>query len=374
MKITDVTLVMHSRTLPNPLGPPILELGVLSIVTDEGVIGETFVGAPGPSVTAQIVGPAKQLLIGRDPLDIGAIWRTFQNKARFFHASVQGYIDVALWDIAGKTAGLPVHRLLGTCRESVPCYTSSWVHPDVPTYAEEALAYRDQGFPAYKLHPPTQRRVFQGEDVPLADDIAACTAIRDAVGDDYVLMLDSAWAYNYAQALTVGQAIQDLGYYWYEDPLKADDIYGYVRLKERLHIPIVATEVTDGGVYALPQWLLQRATDALRGDTVIKGGITGLMKIAHLAEAFQMNCEVHDGYNAMNNAAGLNVIMAIDNCEFFEIITIHAPGSYDLDHLNYGLAEPFDIDAAGNVHAPTQPGLGFDVDWDLINSSVIARL
>lgn len=322
MKITDVTLVMRSRSLPNPLGPPTLELGVLSIVTDEGIVGETFVGTS----------PA------RPPV----------------------FLSIGCSGPAGNQCrATPRHGSIPMC----------------PRTPRKRWRIAIKGFRHTSCtHPPTQRRVFQGEDVPLADDIAACAAIRAAVGDDYILMLDSAWAYNYAQALTVGQAIQDLGYYWYEDPLKADDIYGYVRLKERLHIPIVATEVTDGGVYALPQWLLQRATDALRGDTVIKGGITGLMKIAHLAEAFQMNCEVHDGYNALNNAAGLNVIMAIDNCEFFEIITIHAPDSYDLDHLNYGLAEPFNIDANGNIHAPTKPGLGFDVDWDLINSSVIARL
>ena len=283
-------------------------------------------------------------------------------------AEVQGYIDVALWDVAGKVAGLPVHRMLGTCRDRLATQASSWVHGHTHTYAEEAAAYKAQGIRSYKLHPPTQRRLFQGEDVPLADDIEACALVREAVGEGYPLMLDSAWAYTYPDALKVGFAIEDLDYTWYEDPLPADDIYGYTRLKEQLSIPILATELTDGGLYALAPWVLAKATDYLRGDVVIKGGITGMMKIARLAEAFHLNCEVHDAYNALNNVATLNVVMAIDNCDWFEIITIHEPGSYDFEHLSYGLADPIRVDTDGCVHAPTAPGLGHAIDWDLINS------
>jgi L-alanine-DL-glutamate epimerase-like enolase superfamily enzyme len=109
-----------------------------------------------------------------------------------------------------------------------------------------------------------------------------------------------------------------------------------------------------------------------RDHVVIKGGITGLMKIAHLAEAFGMNCEVHDSYNALNNVAARHVMMAIDNCDWLEVLAFNRSGDHSLDHFGYGLTEPFAVDAEGNVHAPTAPGLGADVDWDLINSSVVA--
>ena len=182
-------------------------------------------------------------------------------------------------------------------------------------------------------------------------------------------MLDATWAYSYVEALRVGRAIEELDYYWYEDPLPAEDIYGYQRLKQNLRIPILATELTLGGLYALPAWITGRATDFLRGDVVIKGGITGLMKIAHLAEAFRMNCEVHDGYNALSNAAGLHVVMAIQNCEWFEVLGFNRAGHHSLEHLSYGLTESVAIDSDGYVHAPTKPGLGFDVDWNLIESA-----
>jgi L-alanine-DL-glutamate epimerase-like enolase superfamily enzyme len=87
-----------------------------------------------------------------------------------------------------------------------------------------------------------------------------------------------------------------------------------------------------------------------------------------------MSCEVHDGFNALGNAACLHVVMAIPNCELYEVLTVNPTGTYGIEHLSYGLTEPIAFDAAWNVLAPTRPGLGFDVDWDLINASVSAEL
>ena len=259
MKITDVSVVVHERPLPPGMPLPPMRMGVLRIRTDEGIEGNTFISPPGPDITDQIVSLVKPLLIGRDPLDIGAIWHELWDKRRSMHSTVQGHVDVALWDIAGKAADLPVHRLLGTVRQELPAYISSWVHHDSATYAEEAVAYKEQGFTAYKLHPPTQRRMLRGErGVTIADDIDACQLVRDRVGEHYRLMLDSAWAYSYPEAVSVGRAIEDLDYYWYEDPLPTGDIHGYRRLKQQLSIPIMATEMTEGGLYALAPWLETR--------------------------------------------------------------------------------------------------------------------
>ena len=373
MKITDVRVLTHERPMPPGLPMPPLRLNVVTIATDEGIDGHVFASGPGVDVTPQLLGPAKAMLVGRDPLDIGAIWHDFEARARMFDPTVQGYVDIALWDITGKAAGLPVHRLLGSARTTVPSYASSWVHADNATYVEEALAYREQGFAGYKLHPPTQRRRMpiggSTSMVSIREDVETCVAVRDDVGEEYCLMLDSAWAYSYKEALDVGFAIEDVGYHWYEDPLGAEDIDGYVKLKQHLSIPIVATETTRGGLHALPRWIAARATDALRGDVVIKGGITGMMKIAALAEAHHLPCEVHDAYNAIGNLATVHVVMAVPHCSMYEVLVPHAPGSYDLDHLSYGLAEPITIDGNGNVHAPERPGLGIDPDWDLLGSS-----
>jgi L-alanine-DL-glutamate epimerase-like enolase superfamily enzyme len=311
--------------------------------------------------------------MGEDPLDIGVLWGRLQRVARYVDPIAIGVVDVALWDIAGKVAGLPVHRLLGTCRNRVPAYFSSGHHDLPEEYAEEALYWRDQGWRGYKLHPPSASWDARPRG-PVEADIDASAAARAAVGDGMTLMLDSSWGYTYPEALRVGLAIEALGYEWYEDPLPADDIYGYTKLKQHLRIPILATEITLGGLYALPEWIAARATDALRGDVVIKGGITGMMKIAHLAEAYRMNCEVHFAYNALNNVASLHVIMAIPNCDWFEVIGFNPAGRYGLEHLSYGLATPIEIDGEGCVHAPTEPGLGYGVDWELIESAQIGEI
>src|SRR5438094_7929016 len=128
-------------------------------------------------------------------------------------------------------------------------------------------------------------------------------------------MLDWTCAYQYPEALRVGRAIEELGFYWYEDPLADDDIYNYVKLKQQLHIPILATEYSPGGFTAFAPWLTARATDFLRGDVAVKGGITALVKAAHLAEAFHITLEVHHGGNSPNNVANRHVVMAIKNCE-----------------------------------------------------------
>jgi L-alanine-DL-glutamate epimerase-like enolase superfamily enzyme len=374
MRITDVDIVLHDRRSEAlaVFGVPDgnLPMGVVTISTDEGVAGHTFLSLPGPgpeAVARQIVTTFKPLLVGEDPLDIGVHWGRMQQRARFVDPAAIGAVDIALWDIAGKVAGLPVHRLLGTCRDRIPVYFSSGLHPRAEDYADEARHWRDQGWTGYKLHPPTAP--YAAGRAPIQADVNACAAVHDAVGDDMALMLDASWAYGYADALMVGRAIEQLGFAFYEDPLPAEDIYGYTKLTRHLDIPIVATELTLGGLYALPQWIMQQATDALRGDVVIKGGITGMMKIAHLAEAFNMPCEVHDAYNAMSNVASAHVIMAIPNCSWFEVLPFNKAGSHTLEHLSYGLAEPLHIDGAGNLHAPTGPGLGIDVDWELIDSA-----
>ena len=139
-------------------------------------------------------------------------------------------------------------------------------------------------------------------------------------------------------------------------------------------LPLVATEITTAGPHALPRWIAARATDALRGDVVIKGGLTGMMKIAALAEAHHLPCDVQDAYNAIGNLAIVHLVMAAPSYSMFEVIAIHEPGSYDLAHLSYGLAEPIGIDPEGFARAPERPGLGIDIDWDLIRSAVIAEL
>lgn len=378
-RIADVSILVHEREtlLSIPSRAQVVEQAVLTITTDEGVQGHTFMGLPQPDVTTQLIKRVKPQLLGRNALDIGAIWGEL-GRRRDLDPTVQSYVDVALWDIAGKVAGLPVHRLLGTVRSSIPAYASSWVHQDVETYSEEALAYRERGFAGYKIHPPSMKVGPLGYGAITADhietDLRIYRQVRDAVGSAYPLFADPFAGYTFAQAVRVGLVLEELDYEWFEDPLAADDIYGYLRLREKLRIPLLATELTKGGPPGHVPWVLERATDYLRGDVVLKGGITGLVKIAHLAEAFNLNCELHDGYNALNNLGVLHVALAIPNCGWYEVLIPHAPGDYSSDHLSWGLVEEIPIDSNGYASVPERPGLGIDIDWDLVRGRTVAEL
>ena len=366
MKITDVTLTLFKwENIPVVYhmggagsSSPEVQMGLVTIHTDEGVEGHAFLGASMRGANLDgltLIEKLKPCCIGQNPLNREHIYREMWRRNRHTTLRCIGAIDVALWDLGGKIANMPVHQLLGTYRQSVPTYASSPTHKDIATYIDEAQAIKGQGFPGYKIHPPT----------PWEKDLKCVEAVRKAVGDDYMLMLDSAWGYNYKQAVKVGRAIEELNYHWYEDPLGADDITHYTELREKLDIQIIATEYSWGGLEAYVPWLLMKATDALRGDVAVKGGITPCVKAAHLAEAFGMNYEVHHGGNSLNNWANLNVIMHIRNTEMFEVILPDGA-------QKYGIIDDLQIDKNGHIAAPTAPGLGAKIDFDLIKKKTVA--
>jgi L-alanine-DL-glutamate epimerase-like enolase superfamily enzyme len=368
MKITDLTLTLfafegipptdYAAHVSNRSGRS--ELGLVTISTDEGVEGHSFLGSAMRAAGADakvLVDALKPMLVGQDPLDRERLHQQMRKWSRTFTQRPLGAVDVALWDLAGKAAGLPIHRLLGTYRHSIPVYASSQILASPEAYAEQALHYQSLGWPAYKVHPVGRAR----------DDVAICEAVRRAVGDDYVLMLDASFAYRFDEAVRVGMAIQDMGFQWYEDPLTEHDLYNYVKLREKLHIPVMATELPMAGFDSYAIWITERATDYLRGDVPLKGGITTMVKTAHLAEAFNMQYEIHHGGNSINNIAGLQVAMAIRNCEYFEVLLPEA------SH-RYGLTHDLKVDAQGLVHAPEGPGLGVEIDFDLIRRNTISVL
>ncbi|HVC61117.1 MAG TPA: enolase C-terminal domain-like protein [Acetobacteraceae bacterium] len=367
MKIDDVSLTIFTwDNIPATryhgalLVPAASNLGLLRIRTDEGLEGHAFIGTSSNPATMdgpQLIRSLKPLLMGQDPLQRERIHASTRLLNRMISYRTIGAMDVALWDLAGKIAGLPVHALMGTFRTSIMAYASSAVLPDVQAYADEALAFKAAGWRGYKVHPP---RV-------AAQDIKVCEAVRKAVGDDYRLMLDPTWSYNYTEALRVGRAIEEMDYYWYEDPLADEDIYNYVKLRQKLDIPIMATEFPAGGLDTYPIWLTQQATDYLRGDIPNKGGLTTMLKTAHLAEAFGLNYEIHHSGNSLNNLANLHLCMAIRNTTMFEVLL--PDGAH-----KYGMAKELEIDKDGMLHAPTAPGLGAEIDFALIERKTEAVL
>ena len=191
-------------------------MSLVRIAADDGTVGFSFLGsALGSSFSdAQIlIERFKPMPVGEDPLARERIWQTMMRRTRGQHIRIVGAVDVALWDLAGKAVNIPIHRLIGSYRDRIPAYASSAVMESTETYAQEAPQLKEQGWSAYKIHPPAEPEL----------DIEICRAVRHAVGDSYRMMRDSTWSYDYPQALRVGKAVQELNFYWYEDPLVEDD-------------------------------------------------------------------------------------------------------------------------------------------------------
>lgn len=368
VRITDLTVtVFEWDNIPpiqygdrNPVTKPRSELGLVTLHTDAGIEGHAFLGSSIRGARLDVVALMRNLkpvVVGRDPFDRERLWESLHKLQRAATMRTIGAVDVALWDLAGKLAGLPISRLLGRYRDSIAAYASSITMRDPAQYGDEAVRIAEAGFAGYKLHPPRD----------LAGAIAACRAARRAVGDDYVLMVDTSGGLDYSEALRLGRELEDMGYLWFEDPLPEDDIINSAQLRQKLSIPIMATEYSPGGFHAFAPWITNGATDYLRGDVAVKGGLTGIMKASVLADAFRMRFEIHHGGNSLNNIAQLHAAMSMRNTTYFEILLPDAA-------QKYGVIDDLVVGPNGQVNAIDGPGLGVEVDMALIRSRTLEVL
>jgi L-alanine-DL-glutamate epimerase-like enolase superfamily enzyme len=354
---------------------------VLAIETDEGVTGYYFGGgshgdAEGLNVVDQqmILGRVKNLIVGQDPFDRELIWKWMW--VANFPENVQSVIDNALWDLAGRATNLPIYKLMGGSRDKLKAYASTYPNIGVPrVYAEHALACKNEGYQAYKIHPhyfwnPQTQQPTPGRPSNIKADIETIHLVREAVGPDYVLMYDPWGTYmSLEEAIQVGRELEKLNYYWYEHPMPEYRVESYVRLSRELSIPILSPEIVAGGVFSRAEWILRGAGDMSRID-VVRGGITGARKTAIVAEAYGVRCEMH-----MAGWGNLQVCGATseDTSEYYEKGLL-APGvDYDAPHPY--LKNICDkIDAEGYVHLPQGPGMGYEIEWDYINDNKIEPL
>ena len=224
------------------------------------------------------------------------------------HAAMAN-IDVALWDVAGKAAGAPVHALLGTQRAEIPVYGTYPPRNSTPEgYEREAEELRAAGYPAYKIHPGAMD----------TDDVVRMVGMaRRAAGDEMDLMLDPNAGYDLEKALTVGAALDAQRFYWLEDPLPWQDFEAIERLTAELRTPVA---VADAGPFLLDEtaeYVRRGAAKLIRG-TARKMGITGLRELCAMLQSFSLNCEIGMGGNQFMNAANLHVMLAISNCAYYE--------------------------------------------------------
>jgi L-alanine-DL-glutamate epimerase-like enolase superfamily enzyme len=359
VKISAIEITQHRLAFDTPFhaswdSKPRLhwDATIVRVHTDEGVTGigsgDLMLGFQGH----------EELFIGWDPLAIERHYRVLSHIN--FHYGRCWPLDLALWDLAGKIAGQPCWKLLGGLSDRVRAYASSGTLRDPAQMAEAAERYIAQGFPAMKIR-------FQRGD--WRDDIRALEAVRARVGDRLVLMVDcnqgwrlpqdtyAPWAYK--DALDVARALERLGVYWMEEPLHRGDREGMRRLRESVDVRIAGGEMTRE-LYEFRDLIRDGALDVLQPDAALVGGITGLRRVAFMAQEHGLTFTPHTWTNGMGVTANAQLTAALADAPFLEYP--YDPPEWDLDRRDYMLAEPLRVDADGWIRLPDTPGMGYTLD------------
>jgi L-alanine-DL-glutamate epimerase-like enolase superfamily enzyme len=347
----------HFETEWNEVHPTVSQCLLVRIETDSGLEGWGECQAPIiPETARQIIdhllGP---MILGADPDAVNLIWnrmyRSMAGRGQItgFMLDAMAGIDIALWDIKGKAAGLPVCRLLGgPCRDTLPLYISGLRGTTPEARARMALDYYAKGYAAIKLY------IGRG----IEKDLQAIRELREAVGPSKRLLADAQWSYSETQAESVGHGLEDLGVEWFETPVLPENVCGQARLASALRIPVTAGESMRTRFEFRP-WFEQAALDIAQPD-IARCGITEGRRIAEMAEAFHIPVAPHLGLSlGVANAATWHVAAALPN---FYIQEIHPPL---VELSNQFLKQPLEIHD-GQAVVPQRPGLGVEIDREAL--------
>ncbi len=334
------------------------ETPMVRITDSTGVTGTGYcytIGQGGTAVMALLRDTLAPLLIGREAEEIERIWRDLLFST---HATAVGAItslalaaiDTALWDLRCRKADLPLFRMLGGAKDSVPMYTTEggWLHISTDDLVADALAAQEKGFSGSKVK--------IGRPHP-SEDRDRLKAMREAVGPTYEIMVDANQSMSRARATRYAHMLEEFDIAWFEEPMPADDVLEHVRLAASTSVPIAVGE----SMYSLSQfkdYLVSGAASIVQVDVARIGGITPWMKVAHMAEAHNVPVCPH-----FLMELHVSLVCAIPNAPWLEYIP-------QLDSLTTkGMAVK-----DGRAYPSFDPGLGIDWDWDAINAARIDGL
>jgi D-arabinonate dehydratase/D-galactarolactone cycloisomerase len=253
------------------------KLHIVKVHTDEGLVGVGEVSPMNAHVSHSVVEQAlAPLLIGEEATDIERLWRRLYTKPYKLgpggaQLNAIAGIDIALWDLLGKAAGLPTYKLLGgKYRQSMKVYASSMARGMTPQEeAERAQSFQEKGFHGYKIHSSTPWMHDDGFD----QTIETVAAVRGLVGDDFPILVDVNNAYYEHTAIKLAHALEELGVWHFEEPLAAHDYAAYGRLADAVDIPIAVGE-QEYTSWQFRELILQGRVDILQPDVIKCGGIT----------------------------------------------------------------------------------------------------
>lgn len=363
-KIAAITITHHRL----PLDPPFhaswdpkprssFDATIARVETDAGLVGwgsgDLMLGFAGH----------EPLFVGEDPLAIERHHRVLSHLN--FHYGRCWPLDLALWDLAGKIAGQPCWKLLGGATNRVRAYASSGVLRAPAELADAAERFAGEGFAALKI-----RFRPQGARGDWRDDIGALEAVRTRLGDKLELMVDcnQGWrmpwdtspAWTLKEALPVARELERLGVYWMEEPLDRADCDGMRALREAVGIRVAGGEMTRE-LSAFRDLIERRSLDVLQPDAALVGGVTGLRRVAHLAEAHGIVFTPHTWTNGMGLVANAHLVAGLGCAPFLEFP--YDPPQWSLARRDFPMTTPLAA-KDGWLTLSDAPGMGYQVDED----------
>ncbi|WGF86739.1 mandelate racemase/muconate lactonizing enzyme family protein [Marinivivus vitaminiproducens] len=327
-------------------------------VTDaDGVTGTGYsytIGTGGSSVVRLLDDHLVPMLLGRDAEDIEAIWRDLFYRV---HATTVGAltsiaiaaIDTALWDLRARRAKLPLHKVAGGAKDGIELYYTEggWLHIPEAELVVEAVRAKERGFGGAKLKVGRPH---------VAEDVSRIRAVREQVGPAWDIMTDANQGFRLDEAIRRARFYEELDVAWFEEPIHADDVHAHVRLAASTSVPIAVGE----SMYSLSQfkdYLQQGACSIVQVDVGRIGGVTPWLKVAHLAEAFNVPVCPH-----FLMELHLPLCCAVPNSRWLEYIP-------QLDLVTEAGIRIED----GKAMASTEPGLGIAWDWKALEPHIVHR-
>jgi L-alanine-DL-glutamate epimerase-like enolase superfamily enzyme len=329
---------------------------IVKLVTEDGIVGwgEAHHGRC-PGAVAHLVNTTLRLLVmGQDAHDINGIWKRVYDKQLASHGMGAGAclalsgIDMALWDIRGKALGLPLYKLLGGRSRPVPAYAGgvSLGYQDPEALVAEARPHVEAGYKAVKL------RI--GDTI--GKDVERIAAVREALGDDLVILTDANTGYDIDDVRAVMPALDDLNVGWLEEPFPAHDYLSYRQAARLGRTPLAAGE-NHYTRFEFNRVIEDGAITVLQPDLSKTGGITEALRIAALASSWKLPIHPHSSMTGLNMAASIHFLAAIENGGYFEADV--SRNNLFRDEL---VSRPYSIDANGCALPLEGPGIGVELD------------